>query len=244
MSELETAARGMRAEEQWLRYDTVCIGEGAKAVDSGWFDTWEEFAKASKIIWGKERSDAGDSFSNQSGPQEDFSQLIYQTGIDFLAPTGIAGFDAQLLDAIMPQIFVRSLPESMAFHVNQANTDDVAIVPGGHMPGVSGVSGQSLNGAGALMLDAGQRGTGDIRNSWQWPTPLQVPAKSKLQVIGRVDGEMRDWLLQLPIGPGLKSIPYIDANNEVAKSTLRNFYKIRVWHRGPRFVQLRGARSA
>jgi len=234
----------MRAEEQWLRYDTICIGEGAKAVDSGWFDTWEQFAKASKIVWGVDRKDAGDSYSNLSGPQEDFAQVIYQSGVDFIAPQGIAGVESQLLDALMPSIFMKELPNQMAFHVQQANTDDVLVAPGGHMPGVSGLSGQQFNGAGSLILDGGQTGTADVRNSWQWPTPLQVPAKSKLQVISRVDGQMRDWLLQLPISPGTKQVPYIAANNEVAISTLDNWYKIRVWHRGPRFVQIRGARSA
>lgn len=244
MSELEREARGMRAEEQWLRYDTVCIGEGAKSVDSGWFDTWEQFAKSSKIVWGVDRKDAGDAFSNLSGPQEDFAQVIYQSGVDFLPPVGLSGFESQLLDAIMPALFMRELPDAMAFHVQQANTDDVLVAPGGHLPGTSGVTGATLNGAGALILDAGQTGTADVRNSWQWPEPLQVPAKSKLQVISRVDGEMRDWLLQLPISPGTKSIPYLDANNEPQTSTLDNWYRIRVWHRGPRFVQIRGARSA
>ncbi len=55
---------------------------------------------------------------------------------------------------------------------------------------------------------------------------------------------MRDWLLQLPISPGTKNIPFLDNNNELQRSTLDNWYKIRVWHRGPRFVQMRGARSA
>lgn len=244
MSELENEARGMRAEESWLRFDTICIGKDAKKTDAGWFDTWEEFAKSSKIVWGKERSDAGDSYSNLSGPQEDFSQVIFQSGVDFIAPLGIAGVESQLLDALMPALFMKELPNQMAFHVQQANTDDVAVIPGGHMPGVSGLSGQMFNGAGSLVLDGGQTGTADVRNSWSWPTPLQVPAKSKLQVISRVDGQMRDWLLQLPVSPGTKTVPYIDSNNEVASSTLDNWYKIRVWHRGPRFVQIRGARSA
>lgn len=243
-NELETMARGMRAEESWERVDTVVIGPNARDVDSGWFNTWEEFAKASKIVWGVERRDAGDSFSNLSGPQEDFSQLIYQSGIDFIAPPGIGALDTQILDTIMPEIFMRMLPESMAFQVQQANTDDVLNVPGSHLPGVAGVTGATLNGAGSLVLDAGQRGTADVRNSWQWVKPLQVPAKSKLQVIGRVDGEMRDFLLSLPISPGQKNVPFLDSNNELSQAVLRNWYRIRVWHRGPRFVQLRGARSA
>jgi hypothetical protein len=243
-NELETAARGMRAEEQWLRYDTVCIGPGAKDIDAGWFNTWEEFAKASKIVWGNERQDAGDSFSNLSGPQEDFAQVIYQSGVDFIPPLGMLGFESQLLDSLLPAIFVRDLPKAMAFHVIQANTDDIAVVPGGHMPGVSGVTGAQFDGAGSLVLDGGQRGTADTRNSWQWPTPLKVPAKSKLQVVSRVDGELRDFFLSLPITPGTKTIPFTDSQGELQTTTYQNFYRIRVWHRGPRFVQLRGARSA
>jgi len=244
MSELEQEARGMRAEEQYLRYDTICIGLGAKAVDSGWFDTWEQFAKSSKIVWGIDRKDAGDAFSNCSGPQEDYSQLIYQSGVDFIPPLGLSNFEGQLLDTYLPAIFTRDLPNAMAFHVQQANTDDVLVAPGGHLPGVSGVSGAQFNGAGALILDGGQTGTPDLRTSWQWPNPLQIPAKSKLQVISRVDGQMRDFLLQLPISPGENTLPYLAANNEPEFATFRNWYKIRVWHRGPRFVQLRGARSA
>ncbi len=177
MSELEQEARGMRAEEQWLRYDTICIGEGAKDMDAGWFNTWDAFAKSSKIVWGVDRKDAGDSYSNLSGPQEDFAQVIYQSGVDFLAPIGMSGIESQLLDALMPAIFMKELPNQMAFHVQQANTDDVLVAPGGHMPGVTGISGAQFNGLGAALLDGGQTGTADIRNSWQWPSPLQVPAK-------------------------------------------------------------------
>ena len=246
----ENIARGLRAEEQWLRYDSICIGPGAKEVSQSWFNSFAEFADADSLTWGdgSRTKQVGLSYCNQSGQSEDWAQRIYQSGVDFEAPPGILATESQSIDSgAMQEIFMRMLPEMMAFRVTMQDLDDVLIVPGGHLPSVSGVSGQSMNGAGFLIADAGQRGTGDMRNSWTWPEPLEVAAKSKLTVSARVDNPLVGALRGLVSVPGTKTLTVVDNLADppvVTQVQLRNWYRIRVWHRGPRFVQLRGARSA
>lgn len=240
-------ARGFRAEEQWLRYDTICIGPGAKQVNATWFENFSEFADADSLTWndGSRTRQVGLSYCNQSGDTEDWAQRIYQTGVDFEAPVGILGAESQSADAgAMPSLFMRTLPEMMSFTTTLQDLDDVLIVPGGHLPSVSGTSGTSQAGAGFLFNDAGQRGTADLRNSWSWPEPLEVAAKSKITVRARIDNPIKEWLRQLATVPGTKNIPIVGAGGEPQITTFRNWYRIRVWHRGPRYVQLRGARSA
>lgn len=247
--DIEQLARGLRAEEQWLRYDTICIGPGAKAINSTWFENFSEFADADSLTWmdGSRTRQVGLAYCNQSGDTEDWSQRIYQTGIEFMAPPGIAEGETVALDsAVMPEIFTRLLPEMMSFRVIMQDLDDVLIAPGSHMPGIAGVSGGFADGAGSTLFDAGQRGTGDIRNSWTWPKPLGVPAKSKISVNARIDNPVKGFLRSLTTVPGSKSfvIPAALPITGFQTVTLRNWYRIMVWHRGPRFVQLRGARSA
>lgn len=247
-SENEQIARGLRAEEQWLRYDTICIGPGAKLVNATWFNTFAEFADADSLAWndGSRTRQVGLSYCNQSGDTEDWAQRIYQSGIEFQAPPGQLEAEGAALDAaILPEIFTRMLPEMMAFKVTMQDLDDVLIAPGAHLPGVTGVSGGFADGAGSTLFDAGQRGTADLRNSWTWPEPLEIAAKSKLAVSARIDNPIKEFLRSLTTLPGTKSF-IIPAVAPLTNQTvfLRNWYRIQVWHRGPRFVQLRGARSA
>lgn len=238
--------RSLRAEEQWERYDTICIGPGARDVNGSWFDNLADFAEADSLVWndGTRTRQVGLAYCNQSGDTEDWAQKVYQSGIDFEAPTGILGAEAAAIEGgALQQIFMRDLPEMMAFSIVVQDTDTMLEVPGGHMPSAAGVSGQSMNGAGFLIADAGQRGTGDLRNTWSWPNPLELPAKSKIRVQARIDRPIREFLRQLDTVPTTKTLVVPDGTG-TKTVTYRNWYRIRVWHRGPRFVQLRGARSS
>ena len=240
--------RALRAEEQWERYDTICVGRGASRIAPSWFETFADFVNADSLVWGDgtRTRTVGTSYCNQSGDAEDWAQRVYQSGIDFEAPSGFLGFEDVGIEAgLMQQVWIRDLPEMMAVTVTVQDLDAMLLVPAGHMPSAAGVSGQSMNGAGFLVGDAGQRGTGDMRNTWTWPRPLDIPAKSKLAVSARIDSPIKEFLRGLDTIPTAKNVVIPAAPPLVTKTVeYRNWYRIRVWHRGPRFVQLRGARSA
>lgn len=239
--------RKLRAEEQWERYDTICVGRGAKSISPSWFENFADFANADSLTWndGTRTRQVGTSYNNQSGDTEDFAQRIYQSGIDFEAPSGMEGYEEVAAEAgMMQQIWIRDMPSMMSVTVTLQDTDAVLLVPAHHMPSSAGVTGAQNNGAGFLVSDAGQRGTADMRNTWTWPLPLEIAAKSKLSVSARIDTPIREFLRGLDTLPTGKVIT-VPAGPNLSKAVqYRNWYRIRVWHRGPRFVQLRGARSS
>lgn len=249
MSEaLTQAGRKVRSREQWLRYDSIVIGPGARQVNGTWFDNFQQFADADRLTWftGARNREVGLSYSNIAGDTEDFAQMIYQSGIEFIAPIGATGTDTVGIEnvGVLQNLFVNELPKRMAFTVRMMDTDDVLIAPGIHMPGAVGTSGQTGLVSSAISFQAGQTGDPNIRNSWSWPEPLEVPARSKIQLTARIDKPVKNLLLALDQAPGFKNYPIPLANNEVGFEAVPNWYVIRIWHRGPRFVQLRGARTA
>ena len=238
--------RKLRAREQWLRYDSIIIGQTATRAAGSWFETFAEFAEADSLAWGdgERKKNVGLAYTNQGGETEDWAQLVYQTGVEFIAPIGMLPFESSIIDAaILPQIFTTDLPNRMSFSVSLQDVDTVLIVPGVHLPGGTGTANMVTGGAGSLNTYAGTNGPANLRATWVWPTPLPVAAKSKLIVTGRIDRPLRPFLQQLDASPGVKTIPVPDSNNETKFVKMPNWYVIRVWHRGPRSVQLRGAYS-
>lgn len=250
--DLAQVIRDTRVAEQWERYDSVVIGPGARDIDSGWFNDWASFAAADKIEFFKQRaSSVGDSYSNQGTERTDFAQDFYQTGIEFYAPAGLGELETDLLDQmIMPLFFVRELPNRMPFRVKIADADEIALFPGSHAPSGYGVTGVEASQAPAPMMSPGQQGDAHVSNTWKWPEPVMVPAAGRISVIARIDTPAREFLRQLDGCPGSKNMPPCGAaqaslNNEPVESILYpNWYMIRVFFRGPRYLQLRGARSA
>lgn len=240
--------RKVRSEEQWERYDTICIGPGASSVDKNWFENFQDFANASNLVWftsGRTKA-VGESFCNLSGQDEDFAQRVFQSGIEFLCPPGLAGLEDNLGDAgFIQQLFIQELPTYMRFAINVQDVDNVLRVPGNHLPAGYGVTGASLNGAGSLFSVSGQTGDANIRNTWAWPHAVGIPAKSKIEYTATIDDPMKSFLRGLPTTlPGQAQIPTTGENGEFELVPYDNWYRIRVWNRGPRYVQLRGARSA
>ena len=104
--------RGLRSKEQWLRYDSVVIGPGAREVDPTWFNTWAQFADAESIRFnaGNRSGNVGLGYTNQTSEREDFAQDIYQTGIEFFSPPGILELEQDNTDALlMPLVFTQEL---------------------------------------------------------------------------------------------------------------------------------------
>lgn len=240
--------RQLRSEETWLRYDSIVIGKGASEVSRTWYEDWASFANAAKLVWftaGRTTS-VGEAYCNLEGPEEDFAQRIYQSGLEFIAPPGFLGSEENLADSGWLQaLFMNLLPHNMAFSVKVQGVDDILKIPAMHMPAGTGVTGAVQNGAGGLFSIPGHTGDANVRNTWSWPTKIGIPAKSKIQFSATIDDPMKSFLAGLPTSlPGNAQIPVTDDNGELTLAELNNWFIIRAWCRGPRYVQLRGARSS
>jgi hypothetical protein len=233
--------RKTRVGEHWERYDSIVIGEGARALDPGWFDTWAQFAAAENLTWFSRRQpNVGASYQNQETERTDYAQDIHQTGIEWVCPVGMSDREELEVDGeVTPILFTQALPTMMGFRVILAEADEIAKAPANHFPSGYGNAGFFANGAAAPLVSGGTQGEPRVQNTWKWPEPLMLPAQGKLTCRGRVDNPLRQFLATLP-GPGAKLIQ--DGAGNIVR--LPNWYVIKVFHRGPRFLQLRGARSA
>jgi hypothetical protein len=233
--------RSLRAAEQWERVDSVVIGDGAAARSRGWFDTWADFAAADQIAWFSGRdTGAGPAYVNVTTERTDWAQDLYSTGIEFIAPTGIADIEEDANDAqITPLLFTSMLPTMMSIRVTLADSDEIAKAPANHFPAGYGVAYPVVSAAAAPSVIGGSQGEPRVGNGWKWPEPVMLAAKAKISVFGGLDAPIRQALAALP-GPGFKLIP--DGAGGVIR--MANWYQIKITHRGPRYLQLRGGRSS
>lgn len=233
--------RRMRAAEQWERYDAIVVGPGAADRSRGWFNTWADFANADQLAWFSGRDTAaGQSYVNQGSERTDWAQDLYQTHIEFLPPPGIADIEEDSNDGqITPTLFTELLPAQLSIRVVLSESDEIAKAPANHFPSGFGVTGSQLAAAAAPMVLPGSQGQPHVSNSWKWPEPVMLAAKAKITVFGLLDDPIRTLLRNLP-GPGNKLVPI---GGGVTQS-MPNWYTIKITHRGPRYLQLRGARSS
>lgn len=250
-SDLAAAIRRTRAAEQWQRYDTIVVGPGAQNQTRGWYNDFASFAQADELTWfnGRE-ANIGLAYSNQRTERYDFAQDLYQFGAEFYAPTGFAEYERSTEAQFLVDLWTKELPARMAFRVQIADTDNVLQIPAPHAPPGIGRTGAFGNDAPAPMFDGGTMGVPHVSNSWKWPEPLMIPAKGLVTVSARVDDPLRSFMQQLAAFPGSKSIPVPVAPtgngdpNLTRNQNYPNWFMIRLYLRGPRYVQLRGARSA
>lgn len=240
-ADLAELIRKSRAEEQWERIDSVVVGRNSSRLSRGWFESWVDLAEADELEWFSGRDTAvGASYTNQKTERTDWAQDIHQVGIEFKAPTGIADIEDEFLDAqIMPLLFVQELPGKMPFKVILADSDQIANAPGDHFPAGIGTSYPLVSAAAAPTVFAGNNGEPIIQNTWHFPLPVMLAAKAKITVAARIDQPLRGAIARLP-GPGFKILPDVDGGTV----DLDNWYTIKVTLRGPRYLQLRGARSS
>lgn len=233
--------RDARAAEQWERVDSIVIGPGASRLSRGWFDTWADLANVDQLQWFSGRdTGAGPSYVNQTSERTDWAQDLYQTHIEFLSPLGLGDLDSLSLDSqFSPQMFVNDLPRMLAIRIVLAEADEIAKAPANHFPAGFGTASMFFDGLAAPTVQAGSVGTPEVRNAFFWPEPIMLAQKSKLTVFGSIDAPIRRLLSTLP-GPGVKLVP--DGNGGFIEYP--NYYTIKITFRGPRYLQLRGARSA
>lgn len=236
-----TRMRDKRSREQWTRYDSIVIGVGSSRLSRGFYESWADFANADRLLWFSGRDGgAGSAFTNQTTERTDWAQDLYQTRVEFVTPPGMGQLETEPTDAeIAPILFAQALPSSLALSVTLAESDEIARAPAVHFPSGLGNAFPVVSAAAAPTVIPGTNGEPHISNSWKWPEPITLAAKSKLTVSGLIDQPIRAALQNLP-GPGFKRIPiggglFYD---------LPNWYVLRISFVGPRYLQLRGARSS
>lgn len=251
--DMADAIRAVRAAEAWERYDTINVGPGAAQQSRGWYETFAGMAAADKLTWfvGREPS-VGDAYTNQATERSDFAQDLYQFGAEFIAPTGFAEYEGGTEAQFIVDMFTKELPQRLSFRVKIAGVDDVLVLPGTHAPAGMGRTGAFGTDGVAPIFDGGTQGQAHVSNSWKWPDPIMLPAKAQIQVTARIDEPLRTFMQQLTGYPGVKAIPIRTlpalgtapvTQNLVRNVAYPNWFGIRLFMRGPRYVQLRGARS-
>lgn len=233
--------RELRVAEMWERYDSVVIGPGASSKSKGWFESWRDFASADNLQWFSGRdTNAGPAFVNQNTERTDWAQDLYFTRIEFISPPGISDIETDSNDAqIMPTLFAQQFPSQISIRVVMSDSDEIAKAPANHFPGGHGVTNPIISSASSPSVLAGAQGEPHVSNGWRWPEPVMLAAKAKITVVGGIDAPLRSMLTALS-GPGYKRIP----NGQGGFVQMPNWYVIKITHAGPRYLQLRGARSS
>jgi hypothetical protein len=245
------AIRNVRDENHWSRYDSVVIGPGASQQAPGWFDTFAAFANTDEHIFftSARTSSAGLPYVNTSGQSEDWRQDVYALRVEAFSTFGWEGADQNALDSgFLPLLWSTDVPRRSSGRLRLADTDDVLIQPVITTPGVVGPAGGDIGAAASTATLAPGQGIADQRAGWVFPRPLQVPAKGKITFAMKVGEPIRGFLAQLTALPQRKNVvvPGVAGPSLTSSQTVSvpNWYVIRVSLVGPRFLQLRGARSS
>lgn len=233
--------RRTRSREQWSRFDSVIIGPGAGDLTRGWFNSWAAFAAADQLAWFSGRdTGAGTAYTNQTTERTDWAQDLYQTRIEMIAPPGMSDLETESNDGdFTPIMFAQELPNALAMTVTLAESDNIAKAPASHFPAGFGTAYPVISGAASPTVLGGSNGEPVVSNSWKWPEPITLAAKAKLTVSATIDQPFRALLANLP-GPGFRNVPIAGGLFQA----LPNWYIIRISFDGPRYLQLRGARSS
>lgn len=233
--------RSMRASEMWTRFDTVVIGKGASNKSRGWFENWQDFASADTLEWFSGRDTAaGPAWTNQNTERTDWAQDLFQTRIEFIVPPGLGDLETDANDALVtPALFSQMFPNLISFRVVLADSDEIMRAPGSFFPAGLGPAYGAVAGVSSPTTFGSTNGEPHISNSFVWPQPIMLAAKAKLTVRGSIDAPLRGLLNGMP-GPGVKKV---HVGNGVFRD-LENWYGIRVSFWGPRYLQIRGARSS
>lgn len=240
--------RDLRDKSMWVRYDSVLTGPGTNISNvPGWQNTFAELANREEIRFNdgsRTEGTAGSTYCNQSGDTEDWAQNIYATRVEFFCPFGIEQFEENQFDAaIGPMMWLQELPQRCTFEVKLADADTYLKVPGNMLPSNLGVESSQTGGAASTFAIPGHTGKADLTVGWVWPEPLQIPAKGKIVTIMRMGAPIRQFFQALTTLPQSKVLPIpVPAGVQIVRYP--NVYGIRVSHWGPRFLQLRGARSS
>ena len=233
--------RRLRNREQWERYDSIIVGNGAASQSKGWFNDFIALSRVSQISWFQSRDSNVDlCWTNQKSERYDYAQDLYQFMLEFLCPAFMAEFAedagaykyAQLL-------WTQELPKALGTEVLLADSDIIAQAPATAFMAGRGNFGTFATDTAASMVVGGNNGVPAKENCWLFPDPVMIAAVAKLTVRAQIGQPVNDILREMP-GPGVSLVPKGDGTY----IEVDNWFAIRATFRGPRYMQLRGARSA
>lgn len=244
--ELADIVRAVRNKEQWIRYDTVVIGEGAATYDDGWFNTWADFANAASIDFFSGRSGkVGKAWTNQTTERYDYAQDIYQMSFEMIAPMGLGDYDDDPLDTLFfPQLWTREAAQQMSGTVALADADTIFEGPLTHAPAGVGNSGSAYTDSAGPVVNPGTNGVPYMKNTWVWPDPIMIPAKGRLSASVSLANPLKSFLTRYTASPSAMLVPMSPPDPAGATIRFPKWFGIRITFRGPRYLQLRGARSS
>jgi len=140
---------------------------------------------------------------------------------------------------VAPLFWTREMPSQAWASVFIADSDEIAKFPLLHAPSGYGVTGMAPSALAAPTVVPGQAGDANVSTHYRFPEPIMLAAKAAFKVVVRFDQPIRTLLGGIA-GPGSKLIPD-GAGGVIA---VPNWFAIRATVFGPRYMQLRGARSA
>lgn len=235
--------RQARAREQWERFDSIVVGPTAVQQSQGWFENWNDFAAANRLSWFAGRSsNVGPAYSNQDSERTDWAQDVYDISFEMIAPPGIGDLETDSNDALYTQVLFGQLTDALSLRVVLSESDEIAKAPASHFPGGFGISYPLIASQGTSYAAKGNNGEPIVGNTWKFPVPIMLAAKSRITIEGQIDAPLRQTFAAIS-GPGSKVIP----TGKPAPGdfhTQPNWYVMRATIRGPRYLQLRGARSS
>jgi hypothetical protein len=244
-SSIQEMVLKIRNKEQWIRYDSIVIGQGARAEDSGWFNNWDDLAGAENLqLFGAGRSNVNRAWCNTSD-REDWAQLVYGMYCEFIAPTSDLARLTNAFDFDFASWFTTEVPRSTYLTVNIASQDNILQIPASYAPSGHGTTELRIDGASSPSINPGQVGIAGVRELWTWPVPLGIPAVKKINVTLKIDKRVFNPLVGLTNAPGSTVFATVDPLNPLNTilRSIPNRFVIRVGLIGPRFAQLRGAYS-
>lgn len=236
------AYRGVRAREQWERIDSVVTGIGASNVQ-GWFETFQAMAAAEKLVWFAGRDpNVGSAYTNQDSERTDWAQDLYDISMQFIAPPGVGDLETNANDALVSQVLWHQLMSVLSLRIVLSESDEIAKAPADHFPAGFGTSYPLFADQSSSFSFFGNNGEPIVGNTWKFPVPIMLASKSRITIEGRIDRPLKNTLAGIS-GPGYKNIPtgFAPPNNFILQP---NWFAIKATIRGPRYLQLRGARSS
>jgi hypothetical protein len=237
--------RKIRNREQWVRYDSIVIGPGARDEDAGWFNNWSDLAGAEELtLFADQRGQANKAWVNTS-EREDWAQQIYGMWAEFIAPTSDLRQLTNAFDFNFAAWWTSEVPRSTYLTVNLADQDNILKIPASYAPGGHGTTELRIDGAAAPSINPGLNGSALWRECWQWPIPLGIPATKRVGVSLKLDKRIFNPLVGLTNAPGNTVFSTVDPLNplNIILRSIPNRFIIRVGLLGPRYAQLRGAYS-
>jgi hypothetical protein len=233
--------RNARSREQYERYDSVCVFDGAESKTKGWFNSFAAFGNSTQLTWFASRDSNVDlAYSNSTSERLDQAQDIYSIQAAFYADTHQAQFaslSAQNQAAVL--WWTQELPKYLALTALLGDSDILAQATADRFMAGAGNVGGFAQDTGASVVNGGNNGNADRTNGYHFPDPILLAAQSKLVVKGQIATPLKTSISDL-LGPGYVEVPRGDGT--YTRKPIQ--YGIKITMRGPRYLQLRGAYSA